>query len=146
MPSGEKAPQVMAPVLQMNCRSSAGRELPAVGATEGGGEDEVPVGQLPEGCGLAGGGLAAGRVAEDGVAENRVAEESGAGGLRDGIGHNAKPAAPDTSWKEWWAASGRRRPERSVNPRPAGSSRARLHVPQRGEKKALLEMVSKNAG
>ncbi len=53
--------------------------------------------------------------------------------------------APDTSWKEWWAASGRRRPERSVNPRSAGSSRARLHVPQRGEKKALLEMVSKNA-
>ena len=55
------------------------------------------------------------------------------------------PGTPDTSWKEWWAASGRRRPERSVNPRSAGSSRARLHVPQRGEKKALLEMVSKNA-
>ena len=55
------------------------------------------------------------------------------------------PETPDASWKEWWAASGRRRPERSVNPRSAGSSRARLHVPQRGEKKALLEMVSKNA-
>jgi excinuclease ABC subunit C len=55
-------------------------------------------------------------------------------------------AAPDASWKEWWAASGRRRPERSVNPRSAGSSRAHLHVPQRGEKKALLETVSKNAG
>ena len=55
-------------------------------------------------------------------------------------------SAPDTSWKEWWAASGRRRPERSVNPRSVGSSRARLHIPQRGEKKALLEMVSKNAG
>jgi excinuclease ABC subunit C len=52
---------------------------------------------------------------------------------------------PDASWKEWWAASGRRRPERSVNPRSAGTSRAHLHVPQRGEKKALLEMVSKNA-
>ncbi len=54
---------------------------------------------------------------------------------RDGI---------DTSL-EWWAASGQRRPERSVNPRAAGSSRVRLHAPQRGEKKALLETVSKNA-
>ena len=47
--------------------------------------------------------------------------------------------------EEWWAASGQRRPERSVNPRSAGSSRVHLHVPQRGEKKALLEMVAKNA-
>ena len=47
---------------------------------------------------------------------------------------------------EWWAASGQRRPERSVNPRAAGASRVHFHVPQRGEKKALLEMVAKNAG
>jgi excinuclease ABC subunit C len=46
---------------------------------------------------------------------------------------------------EWWAASSRRRPERSVNPAAGGGSRAHLHVPQRGEKKALLDMVAKNA-
>jgi excinuclease ABC subunit C len=57
----------------------------------------------------------------------------------------SEASSPDPSWKEWWAASVRRRPERSVNPRSAGSSRAHLHIPQRGEKKALLEMVSKNA-
>jgi excinuclease ABC subunit C len=46
---------------------------------------------------------------------------------------------------EWWAASGERRPERSVNPRASGVGRPHLHVPQRGGKKALLEMVAKNA-
>ncbi len=46
---------------------------------------------------------------------------------------------------EWWAASEERRPERSVNPRATGASRVHLHFPQRGEKKALVEMVAKNA-
>ncbi len=46
---------------------------------------------------------------------------------------------------EWWAASEKRRPERSVNPRATGASRVHLHFPQRGEKKALVEMVAKNA-
>jgi excinuclease ABC subunit C len=59
------------------------------------------------------------------------AENAGAGGTNVPI--------------EWWAASGKRRPERSVNPTAGGSSRVRFHVPQRGEKKALLEMVAKNA-
>ena len=36
-------------------------------------------------------------------------------------------------------------PSAASNPRPAGVGRPRLHVPQRGEKKALLEMVAKNA-
>ena len=75
-------------------------------------------------------------------AEDAAGRRRREGGSRGG----ARGEAPDTSWKEWWAASGRRRPERSVNPRSVGSSRARLHIPQRGEKKALLEMVSKNAG
>ena len=56
-----------------------------------------------------------------------------------GAGHVELPP------REWWAARGERRPERSVDPRAAGVSRPRLHVPQRGEKKALLEMVAKNA-
>jgi excinuclease ABC subunit C len=55
-------------------------------------------------------------------------------------------AEPFDSSVEWWAASEERRPERSVNPKAAGASRVRFHVPQRGEKKALLEMVAKNAG
>lgn len=46
---------------------------------------------------------------------------------------------------EWWAASTRGRPERSVNTHAAGGSRTRLRVPLRGEKRALLQMVAKNA-
>ena len=66
-------------------------------------------------------------------------------GLRSvGLGGNTARDGIDNSL-EWWAASGKRRPERSVNPRTAGVSRVRLHIPQRGEKKALLEMVTKNA-
>ncbi len=91
---------------------------------------------------------------EDERVEQDAAPESTGGAAPEGratrgpegiTADTSGPDTPDASWKEWWAASGRRRPERSVNPRSAGSSRARLHVPQRGEKKALLEMVSKNA-
>ena len=80
----------------------------------------------------------------------------GAGGLigaEDGTGDGAarallrRPRAQTAGPSvEWWAASPERRPERSVNPRAAGASRVHLHVPQRGDKKALLEMVAKNAG
>ena len=63
-------------------------------------------------------------------------------------GLRAQPAGErDDGGVEWWAADGgRRRPERSVDIRARGLSRVRLHVPQRGEKKALVEMVAKNAG
>ncbi len=47
---------------------------------------------------------------------------------------------------EWWAASQRYRVERSVNPEARTGARVEIRVPQRGEKKALLEMVTKNAG
>ncbi|HET9060681.1 MAG TPA: excinuclease ABC subunit UvrC [Acidimicrobiales bacterium] len=47
---------------------------------------------------------------------------------------------------EWWAATLERRPERSVDPRAAGAGRVTLRAPQRGDKKALLDMVAKNAG
>jgi excinuclease ABC subunit C len=68
-------------------------------------------------------------------------------GLRAGQAEEAREAkgASVDAAVEWWAASGERRPERSVNPRSAGLSRVRFHVPRRGEKKALLEMVAKNA-
>ncbi len=68
-------------------------------------------------------------------------------GLRAG-GPGPEPARGGRSGLgegEWWAATGRRRPERSVSPQAAAGSRARLHVPQRGDKKALLAMVAKNA-
>jgi excinuclease ABC subunit C len=46
---------------------------------------------------------------------------------------------------EWWAARAESRPERSVDPKSTGASRVHVHAPQRGEKKALVEMVAKNA-
>ncbi len=47
---------------------------------------------------------------------------------------------------EWWAADSRYRVERSVNPEARHGSRVEVRVPQRGDKKDLLEMVTKNAG
>ena len=64
-------------------------------------------------------------------------------GLRAGT--DGAPTRPQVGEGEWWAATRRRRPERSVSLRAAAGSRARLHSPQRGEKKALVEMVNKNA-
>ena len=62
---------------------------------------------------------------------------------KSGVGPG--PGGAEPARREWWAARGARRPERSVDPRAAGVGRPHLHVPQRGEKKALLEMVAKNA-
>jgi excinuclease ABC subunit C len=47
---------------------------------------------------------------------------------------------------EWWAASDRYRVERSVNPSAKGGVHVEIRVPMRGEKKALLETVTRNAG
>jgi excinuclease ABC subunit C len=47
---------------------------------------------------------------------------------------------------EWWAATSRYRVERSVNPEARHGAHVEVRVPQRGDKKALLEMVTKNAG
>lgn len=47
---------------------------------------------------------------------------------------------------EWWAATGRYRVERSVNPTTGTGGRVEIRVPQRGDKRALLEMVTRNAG
>jgi excinuclease ABC subunit C len=63
--------------------------------------------------------------------------------LRAGSG--GAPTRSQVGESEWWAATRHRRPERSVSPRAAAGSRARLHLPQRGDKKALMEMVNKNA-
>jgi excinuclease ABC subunit C len=63
----------------------------------------------------------------------------------------AEPEAPAPARRaladvEWWAASGRYRVERSVNPEARTGAGVEIRVPQRGEKKALLEMVTRNAG
>nr|MDA8047195.1 excinuclease ABC subunit C [Actinomycetota bacterium] len=47
---------------------------------------------------------------------------------------------------EWWAATSRYRVERSVNPEARHGAHVEVRIPQRGDKKALLEMVTKNAG
>jgi excinuclease ABC subunit C len=57
----------------------------------------------------------------------------------------ARAEGVEVPLREWWAAREERRPERSVDPRAAGVGRPHLHVPLRGEKKALLDMVAKNA-
>jgi len=66
-------------------------------------------------------------------------------GLRAEGSAGRQARAPHDTAVEWWAAEGRRRPERSVDTRASGASHVHFHVPQRGEKKALLEMVAKNA-
>jgi excinuclease ABC subunit C len=47
---------------------------------------------------------------------------------------------------EWWAANSRYRVERSVSPEARQGTHVEVRLPQRGDKKALLEMVTKNAG
>jgi excinuclease ABC subunit C len=65
---------------------------------------------------------------------------------RVGVGERGpRPAAVDVD-VEWWAASGRYRVERSVNPNAGAGSRVEIRVPQRGDKKALLDTVTRNAG
>jgi excinuclease ABC subunit C len=64
--------------------------------------------------------------------------------VRSGRGVGAD--APVLADVEWWAASGRYRVERSVNPEARSGLHVEIRSPQRGEKKALLEMVTRNAG
>jgi excinuclease ABC subunit C len=65
-----------------------------------------------------------------------------AGAAADGGAHHSGALAD----VEWWAASGRYRVERSVNPSARAGAGVEIRVPQRGDKKALLEMVTRNAG
>jgi excinuclease ABC subunit C len=90
--------------------------------------------------------------------EGESADERGQSGLvggerAEGVDGEERPGAgPATPRRrvladvEWWAASGRYRVERSVNPTARSGARVEIRVPQRGEKKALLEMVTRNAG
>jgi excinuclease ABC subunit C len=47
---------------------------------------------------------------------------------------------------EWWAVTGKYRVERSVNPTALRGARVEIREPKRGDKRALLEMVTRNAG
>ncbi|MGI8493145.1 MAG: excinuclease ABC subunit UvrC [Acidimicrobiales bacterium] len=47
---------------------------------------------------------------------------------------------------EWWAADDGYRVERSVNPAARAGARVEIRAPRRGDKRSLLEMVTRNAG
>ncbi|MGH9059342.1 MAG: excinuclease ABC subunit UvrC, partial [Acidimicrobiales bacterium] len=78
------------------------------------------------------------------LAVHRLAEQAAAVDARaSGDVTRRRPAVADV---EWWAANDRYRVERSVNPSARAGSHVEVRVPQRGDKKALLEMVTRNAG
>jgi excinuclease ABC subunit C len=68
-----------------------------------------------------------------------------AGGPDAGSAGGGGPGRAAVGEVEWWAADSRYRVERSVNPEARSGLRVELRVPQRGEKKALLDMVTSNA-
>jgi excinuclease ABC subunit C len=146
-------PQLLADVLQQHYADAVNGVPPFVLVPGEVDEPEVIeewlTGLRAETAQSAGAEARPGAVPEGTGEDDQMVREAGPGDAGEAGAEREPDAAnvpaPDVSWKEWWAANGRRRPERSVNPRSAGSSRVRLHVPQRGEKKALLEMVSKNA-
>ena len=65
--------------------------------------------------------------------------------IRSTNAERSSTTATDTDI-EWWAATARYRVERSVAPEARAGSRVEVRVPQRGDKKVLVEMVTKNAG
>ncbi|MGI8751126.1 MAG: excinuclease ABC subunit UvrC [Acidimicrobiales bacterium] len=77
-------------------------------------------------------------------------------GAEEGGGVALLPAIPEAEGPtprrsavgdgEWWAATNRYRVERSVNPEARSGGHVEIRVPQRGEKRSLLEMVTRNAG
>ncbi|MDQ1366128.1 MAG: excinuclease subunit [Acidimicrobiaceae bacterium] len=65
--------------------------------------------------------------------------------MRSGGADRGRNEAVDAD-VEWWAVTGKYRVERSVNPAAHAGSRVEIRVPQRGDKRELLEMVTRNAG
>jgi len=65
-------------------------------------------------------------------------------GVQRASGDAGRPVAVGAG--EWWAATDAYRVERSVNPNAHAGTRVELRAPQRGEKKALLDTVTQNAG
>jgi excinuclease ABC subunit C len=65
--------------------------------------------------------------------------------LRGGNSERSNYSATATDI-EWWAANTRYRVERSVSLEARQGSHVEVRVPQRGDKKSLMDMVTKNAG
>ena len=65
--------------------------------------------------------------------------------LRSAVAERGRDEAVDAE-VEWWAVRGNYRVERSVNPAAHGGTRVEIRVPKRGDKRELLEMVTRNAG
>ena len=100
-----------------------------------------------QGAGVPGGAGVQGAGVPGGGGPLRGAGVPGGGGPGRGAGvpGGGGPGRAAVGGVEWWAADARYRVERSVNPEARGGLRVELRVPQRGEKKALLEMVTSNA-
>ncbi len=65
--------------------------------------------------------------------------------MRSGGAERGRNEATDAD-VEWWAVTGAYRVERSVNPEAHSGTRVEIRVPKRGDKRDLLEMVTRNAG
>jgi excinuclease ABC subunit C len=65
--------------------------------------------------------------------------------MRSAVSERGRNEAVDAD-VEWWAVTGKYRVERSVNPAAHAGLRVEIRVPRRGDKRALLEMVTRNAG
>lgn len=81
------------------------------------------------------------------IPEGTEVIEAWLGGQRSGgAPANRSGAKGQSGPGEWWAVDRRYRVERSVDPEARAGARAEVRVPQRGDKKSLLEMVTRNAG
>ncbi len=65
--------------------------------------------------------------------------------MRSAVADRGRDEATDAD-VEWWAVTGNYRVERSVNPAAHGGARVEIRVPKRGEKRALIDTVTRNAG
>jgi excinuclease ABC subunit C len=88
-------------------------------------------------------GVAPAALAEGGPAGDDPADADAPGSSPAAAHPGRRSAVSDV---EWWAANSRYRVERSVNPAARSGARVHIRVPQRGEKRALLETVTRNAG
>ena len=65
--------------------------------------------------------------------------------MRSAVAERGRNDAVDAD-VEWWAVTGKYRVERSVNTAAHAGSRVEIRVPKRGDKRTLLELVTRNAG
>jgi excinuclease ABC subunit C len=141
--AGVSAPEGVAVAGPAAAMGSAGVSAPEGVAVAGPVGATGPVGvSAPEG--------ATGPVGAAGPVSATVAGPVGPAGSPD----QGRPGGPSATGSriggavgdvEWWAANALYRVERSVNPAARAGAHVELRVPQRGDKKALIEMVTRNA-